>query len=393
MVNGPTLNHDSLAQHMRASVREALAAAPAFDPPPSIDLAVAAFPRKGPPVWANVLFSRTWPQGRVAEIGPQAGAVHNVMFMADPLGAAGRSIAWQRGSDWTQLPLRPLAGRGERFIAPYPASVLKLMVALGVACLVDSGRAAWAAPWGHAGTVQRIEQLMDDMLTQSSNEATDALVALLHARGLIRREDDVERYNELHALFELEGLHTLRLANTQANGGWRNGDGAGVGQIQMTAWDTLRMLWRVSPDLPAAPWCLPGAAPWLSPASAQRLWGWLAAQRLHEVLSSESLVGLPGWQRGIPARLPPGAKQPAKPHAKPHAAPTSADAWFAHKTGNTESYTACAGRVQGDGGRDYIVALFTTLGARHASCEGCATDWCVPRIGAAVDAWLKARLE
>ncbi len=385
MNTGLTFDHDALAQHLLTSVREALAAAPAFDPPPSIDLAVAAFPRSGAPVWANVLFSRAWPQGRVAQIGPQAGAVRNVLFMADPLDAAGRSVAWVRGSDWTQLPLRALAGHGERFIAPYPASVLKLMVALGVACLVDSGRAAWAAPWVHAGTVQRIEQLMDDMLTHSSNEATDALVALLHARGLIRREDDVERYNELHALFEIEGLHTLRLANTKANGGWRNGDGAGVGQIQMTAWDTVRLLWRTSPGLPAAPWCLPAAAPWLVPTSAQRLAGWLAGQRLHEVLSSESLVGLPGWQRGIPARLPALAKRLA--------APASADAVFAHKTGNTESYTACAGRVQGDGGRDYLIAIFTTLGLRHAACAGCATDWCVPRIGAALDAWLKARLE
>ena len=46
--------------------------------------------------------------------------------------------------------------------------------------------------------------------------------------------------NGLHGLLAASGLHTLRLANTKPDGGWLNRDGAGVGQLQMTAWDTVR---------------------------------------------------------------------------------------------------------------------------------------------------------
>jgi hypothetical protein len=38
----------------------------------------------------------------------------------------------------------------------------------------------------------------------------------------------------------------------------------------------------------------------------ERVWGWLRGQALHEVLSSTLLAAAPGWQRGIPARLPAG---------------------------------------------------------------------------------------
>lgn len=427
------LDSAHLAAALQQAVGDALAAAPRFDPTPNLDLAVLALPRGGAPVAANVLFSREFPAGLVARIGPGAGAVQGVRFLADARGPDGTSLAWVAGSDWTALPaatFAPLAGGAAgwpggpgaaatpRFIAPYPASLVKLMVVVAVAALVDAGGAAWDEPWPHgnaAGALApTVAQWCEPMIVASSNEATSALVALLHARGFIRREgwrpaapdSGRELHNGLHALFEAQGLATLRLANTKPDGGWFNGDGAGVGQLQMTAWDTVRLLWRLlADDAPPAPWLPAGTAPLLSAPSRARLWGWLRGQALHEVLSSTLLAGLPGWQPGIPARLPArwitadggvvvaGSRLP--PDVRP--ANAAADATFAHKTGSTASYASDAGLVQGDGnrgagGRRYLIAITTTLGSRHAPNPDLAAPWCLPRIGAAVDAWLKARL-
>lgn len=428
------LDSASLAAALQPAVAEALAAAPRFDPAPNIDLAVLALPRGRAPVGANVLFSREFPAGLVAHIGagsgPDAGAVQGLRFLADARGPDGTSLAWVAGSDWTALPtatFAPLSGSvpvvagaaAPRFIAPYPASLIKLMVVVAVAALVDAGGATWDEPWPHdsaAGPLApTVAQWCEPMIVASSNEATSALVALLHARGFIRRagwrpgerDSGRETHNGLHALFEAQGLATLRLANTKPDGGWFNGDGAGVGQLQMTAWDTVRLLWRLLADeAPPAPWLPAGAPPLLSAPSRARLWGWLRGQALHEVLSSTLLAGMPGWHPGIPARLPArwitadggvvvaGSRLP--PDVRP--ANAAADASFAHKTGSTASYASDAGLVQGDGagggaGRRYLIAITTTLGSRHAPHPDLSAPWCLPRIGAAVDAWLKARLE
>jgi hypothetical protein len=394
--------HAELADALADIVAAELGAAPPFDPPPNLDLALVAFPAAAPPVWANVLFSREWPRGLRAQLPDDAGAVENIAYFADPVDAARRSIAWLPGADWTRLVgLRPLTGPGpHQFIAPYPASLIKLMVAVGVARLVDEDRARWIDPWPFEGRRHTIADWTGPMLTTSDNDATRAMVALLHDRGLIERVGTAER-NALHTLFEQRGLGGLRLASTRADGGWFNRDGAGVGQLQMTAWDTVRLLWLLLPDT-VAPWLAAGTTPLLSAASAARLWGWLGDQALHEVLSSTLLAGLPGWQAGLPARLParwlrpdgsavvgsqvfPGDLAPAQ------AAATVA---FLHKTGTTESYASDAGlvhRLHG-GGRRYLIALTSTLGSRHAPHPLAATAWCVPRIGAAVDAWLATRL-
>jgi len=413
-----------LAEALRTAVLDSLAAAPPPDPAPNLDLAVLALPAVGAaaaaaaPVAANLQFSREFPRGHAADIAPGFGAVQGLRLLADARGADGTSLAWVAGSDWTRLPaglFPPLAGTGDaRFIAPYPASLLKLMVLVGVAHLVDQGRADWHEPWPHAqasgALAPTVAQWCEPMIVTSSNEATSALVALLHDRGLIHRsgwragqpDSGRESHNELHALFEAQGLATLRLADTKPDGGWFNRDGAGVGRLQMTAWDTVRLLWRLLAETaPPAPW-LPADAPQLLGADSRaRIWGWLQGQALHEVLSSTLLAGMTGWQRGIPARLPArwltadgavlaaGRRYPAD--VRPASA--AADAVFLHKTGSTASYAADAGLVVGDGGRRYLIALTSTLGSRHAPLPDLAAPWSLPRIGAAVDGWLKSRLE
>lgn len=372
---------------------------------PSLDLAVAAFPAGEAPVFANVLFSREHPGGMVAEVGPEAGAVRNIHYQADQLDSEGRSAAWLPGADWPRLSWRTLSGHHgqHRFVAPYPASLVKLMVLVGVAHQVDEGHARWEQEWAWQGRSRTVRDWAFDMTVISSNDATSALVALLHAVGAIRRELGGEVRNEVHALFEAQGLLTLRLHDTKPDGGWRNVDGAGVGQLQMTAWDTLRLLWLLDDAAPPAPWLPAGMPPLLRAESRAVVLTCLAEQGLHSQLSSSLLAGLPGWVPGIPARLParwlkpdgsawldrdliyPGDLRPEQGRC---------DVAFAHKTGNTENYSADAGIVRGLGAskRHYLIALTSNLGSRYAPHPLASTTWRIPALGAAIDAWLVARL-
>ncbi|OYU45388.1 MAG: hypothetical protein CFE44_07765 [Burkholderiales bacterium PBB4] len=425
-MNSPAapLTHESLAQALLqcvrdqnfAGVKDSQQSGNAIAHFPSIDLAVVVFPSNAPPVWANVLFSRDIPQGLVADVGPRAQEVINVTYMYDVTNAAGESVAWAPDSQWDAMEWVALEElhkdardgllpHGQRFVSPYPASLIKLLVAVGVCLVVDSGVFAWDDPWTHQGQRKTLDQWTESMLVASNNDATSAMVALLHSSGLIAREDDQE-VNHLHAALVGLGLHTLRLYNTQAHGGWRNADGAGVGHLVMTAWDTVRLLWLILGDAaPTAPPWLPAVEPaqnFLTPASRQRVLGYLADQGLHEVLSSTALVGVPGWQPGIPAQLPArwvqadGAVQVEAVDFPPDIRNANAHATvrFAHKTGTTDNYASDAGYVTAlqDGGRRYLIAMTSNLGRRYAPHANCATDWRLPKLGAAVDAWLRERL-
>jgi hypothetical protein len=358
---------------------------------PSLDLAVASFPDGAPPLWANVLFSREHPQGVVAETGADAGALRNVRFASDLRDAAGTSIAWLPDADWSRIDFPPLWGNGAlRFVAPYPASLIKLMVAVGAARLVEQGRAAWDEPVAHGGQTRALAAWCEDMIVFSCNEATDAVVARLHRAGALAP------HNELEAAFAERGLHTLRLSRTRADGGWRNAAGAGVGALQMTAWDSVRLLWLLDADAPPPPWLARSdVPPLLNALSCARLRAWLEDQALHEILSSTTLAGVPGWVPGLPARLPArwigsdGGVQAGDYRFPPDVRPAARAATrsFAHKTGTTDNYASDAGIVRGERCH-YIVALITSLGRRYAPGEPCATTWRLPALGRAIDALL-----
>jgi hypothetical protein len=298
---------------------------------------------------------------------------------------------------------QPLYGKGPlSFVQPYPASLLKVMVLVGVARLVDAGRYDWPQPWAYDGVSKTIDAWADSMIVASNNDATSALVALLHAGGLIVRDGATE-HNQLHRLFAAWGLPTLRLADTRPDGGWRSADGAGVGHIHMTAWDTVRLLWLLLEEGAQAPWLGVDAAPLLSAASRQRCWRYLSEQGLHEVLSTTALAGAAGWRAGIPARLPErfiGADGSVLVEdidfpADVRAANAAATVHFAHKTGNTDNYTSDAGLVQSlrPGGRRYLIAMLSNLGRRYRACEYSVTDYRVAALGAAIDRRLAELLE
>jgi hypothetical protein len=397
------MTHDSLAQMLLSAVRaqrfwltpDAMRDGAQVANFPSIDLALVAFPRQAPPVWANVLFSCEHPQGVIADIGSDGGPVRNIHFDADVRDDQQRSVAWWPDADWQHMHFPPLWGRGPlRFVAPYPASLAKLMVAVGVARLVDQHGAAWDEPLEHAGAVRSVAQHGEDMITVSGNNSTSALVAMLHRRGMLGTAGD-----RLHDAFALYGLPTLRFENTRPDGGWGNAAGAGVGQLQMTAWDTARLLWLLDADAPTAPWLAPGMPPLLSRDSQRQLRQWLEAQALHEVLSSTALAGEPGWVGGLPAQLPPrwiddrGAVQAGgyRFAGDVRAASANATVRFAHKTGTTENYVSDAGIVRGIGPArncHYLIALLSSLGTRYAPTPNCATTWRIPALGRTIDAAL-----
>jgi hypothetical protein len=312
---------------------------------PSIDLALVVFAPGHAPRWANVLFSREHAAGVVARIAVDAGPVRNIRFDADQRDEHLESPLWAPGADWSRRDFAPLWGPleppGLRFVAPYPASLLKLMVAVGVGLAVDAGRCAWPD----------VQDTLEPMITVSSNEATDECVALLHRTGMV---------DALNARLQALALPTLRLLHTTPAGGWRNADGAGVGRIHMTAWDTVRLLWLLDADAPPAPWLPPGTT-LLRPATREHLRGVLQRQQRDEILSSGALRGVPGWVRG-------GPDAPA----------------FAHKTGTTDNYASDAGIVR-TGGLHYLVAVLTTLGRRFAPHARCATTWRLPALGAEIE--------
>jgi beta-lactamase class A len=397
------MTHDQLAQALLAAVRaqrfettaDSLRGGRQVAHFPSIDLAVAAFPKNGAPLFANVLFSREHTQGLVAQIDANAGTVRNIRFEADRRNASLVSDAWLPDADWQHLNFTTLHGNGpHRFVAPYPASLVKVLVAVGIARAVDARLTQWHAPCTYAQHARTTAQWCEDMIVFSCNDSTSALVALLHRLALLNTSDAPA----LNTVFAQHGLPTLRLNHTQADGGWGNAAGAGVGALHMTAWDSLRLMWLLDADAPPAPWLPPGHAPLVSTASRDRLRSWLDEQALHEILSSTTLAGVPGWVPGLNAQLPTrwitpsGGVCAGTEHYPPDVRPANARATlrFAHKTGTTENYASDAGIVRGIAPltRHYLVAVLTNLGTRYAPHADCATTWRLPALGAAIDAAL-----
>ncbi|WP_374659534.1 hypothetical protein [Inhella sp.] len=279
---------------------------------PSVDLAVCLFQPGQAPQAGNVLLSR---EGLVkARLPAHFGAAEGIAFQADVRDTELNSVAWLPDADWSHIAFPPLHGEGWRFVAPYPASLLKLMLAAGVTHWLDTQGGSIDQAWSHDGDERCLRSWQHDMLALSCNRATDALVAWGHAVGLLP--------GALPELLRNLGLPTLRFEHTTPRGGWRNADGAGVGAIQMTAWDALRLVWWLDPTLPPCAWT---DLPRLRDSSA--LWTALAGQQL------PGLIRRPG---------------------------------FAHKTGNTDNYSADAGRWDLGQGRVALVAVTSSLGKRFA---------------------------
>ncbi|BDG03744.1 serine hydrolase [Anaeromyxobacter oryzae] len=290
---------------------------------------------------------------------------------------------------------------GRDFMAPYPASVFKLVVAFHVLRRAADSALSLGLPVadgpGPDAEVRPVEEWLDAMITRSDNRATRALLRYLHARG------EVDRMNaDLAAL----GLGTLRVEGTSPEDGGR----WAPGEVNVTAMDAARLLWLVAGG-PGVLWYAPGGRPVTRKALPEkaraRLLTLLGDQGMHDVLSSGSLCGV--RPEGIPARVPGRFVDPATGaetvgeiaygrDVRPCNA--AAEVRFLHKTGLTWNFAADAGIVEslpGEPARRYVIVLVASAGSRYLDPENAAAPLhpcdaerlCVSgriaRIGAAVD--------
>lgn len=370
--------------------------------PPWLDLAVIRLDEKGRAVEAaNVQVDWSSPRGRVVLLDASFAAA-DVRFRrwnAERADQGPRAPPFSEADDLA--PDRGTAGRD--FMAPYPASLFKLLVAFHVERRAAQGAIALSAEAadgpGPEAELRSVDEWLELMVTESDNRATKALLRFLHARG------EMETLNaELAGL----GLSTLRIDGTIPADGTR----WAPGEIQATAMDMARLLWLVTGG-PGVLWRTPSGRAVVretlpEPARA-RLKRVLAHQARHEILSTGSTCG--AGQPGIPAAVPShfldvetGLEVVGETEYGRDVRPCNATAEvrFLHKTGLTWNYASDAGLVeplQGKPYRRYVVALVSSAGtrwvdperaaaARHPCDEFsiCASQR-LARLGAAIDAW------
>lgn len=378
---------------------------------PNLDVAVIELDAGGHAVRAaNVLLSRDYPDGVVVPIDVAGG----------PAGSWGASdVRWRRWDidrynggtfnqhngkqitvkGWTDNPPLTAAddiipGREEaslEFVAPYPASLFKLVVAYRIMRLVDLGQLdldqlhSWDPTAGqdakgkevdlpyHAGRApahdtrtRPIRAWMESMITVSSNDATRALLKLLWDR-----DDLPAMHEELRAL----GLGTLQVNGTDSASGrrWL------PGQIHMTSLDTARLLWLIhgrADTLWKDPYGHAVPASLLSDGSRAFLNSLLDQQGFHEALSTTNLCGAPSVNPGIPALVDErwiNADGTVTVDGYPYGRDVrpcnrAAEVVFGHKTGLTFNYGANAGIVRslpGKPDRHYVISFIASLGYRY----------------------------
>ena len=364
---------------------------------PNVDVAVVELDDAGRPVAAaNTLLSQDHPHGVAVPV-------------TRDLGAPG--VRWTHWSDavWAAKgstdPILP--GRGDaplEQMAPYPASVFKLMVAFGVARLADRGGVTFeevydyrprkaTCPDGRKPGTHPVAWWLDAMITYSSNTATCALLMLLHERGGV---------DPLNSTLRSLGLTTLRVVDTDPadGGGWS------FAGLTMTALDTARLLLLFT-EAPGTLWRTPKGDPVtigvLSGPSRAVLRGRLEEQGLNQALSTANWCGQEYPAAGIPQRVPERWIDPVTGVVKVEdrvyggdvrRCADEAQVEFAHKTGLVLSAGADAGIVTALPGakpRRYVVAVFSNLGCAYVDFVGAYGGQCrytqkLATLGAAVDA-------
>lgn len=352
---------------------------------PNVDVAVIELDSDGNPVAAaNVLFSRDYPDGKIVTL--DAGyAPTGVDWRAWDLERwdGDWSAPWPKGS-------RLVPGTsGDTFMVPYPASTFKLLVGFHTLRLIEKGtikpnrdyvyeqRNGKTCLGNTKEFTNTTTQLLDKMITYSSNTATCALLQQLH--GL----DQMKPMNERFAAL---GLPTLQVKGTDAGAGgtWN------PGEISMTAIDTARLLLLVN-GVDGVAWTTAAgrkviADRVLGPDYQAQLRDLLGQQGFNEVLSTTNWCGASYPVQGMPAKVPGRWIDPKDGTVTVHGIPygydvrpcnDAAEVKFLHKTGLTENYGSDAGIVKalaGQDGRRYIVTTFTNLGYRYSDASQADSD-------------------
>ena len=321
--------------------------------------------RSGDPITAaEVLFSRDYPNGVVVPIDGNLGstAVRYLRWDIDRWNGgtfsstSGRELRTKGWVDNPTLTARDdiVPGRDRaplRFMAPYPGSNFKLMVAFQTLRLVDRGILRLDGPYTYnpqggclasAGGMETNRQWLDAMITASDNRSACALVKQLH---------QLRQIAALNGEFRSLGLGTLQLNGTSGQTGynWQ------PGQIDMTALDTARLLLLIN-GAPGVLWRTPGGQPVtanvLSRSSRALFKSLLAQQGYNDTLSTTNWCGVSYPAPGIPQRVASrwidrvtGTVTVEGKDYGQNVRPCNAAAQvtFAHKTGLTYNYSSDAG--------------------------------------------------
>ena len=376
----------------------------------NVDMTVLVFPPASlsspcPPLLAQALLSRDYPLGRALQ--------HDAAAL-EPLGVDWRwwdpdrwdsydPAAWTAPpqGDWfgQVLPPAEAAPQSPPFMMAHPASSFKLMVATGVLVALQEGLLSTSSPaavnitefadvssprFAFNGTV---DSAMRAMLTYSDNSATTALLALLHAAGMLEA-DWQSPTNRLASLFGALGLPLLRLEGTQPGGYWgyptaeqrnRSAFYDTTGFFHMGSLDAAKLVWLLNPKPNAAPaWLVDGApvnASFLLPQWKGYVYGILQDQAFHDVLSSTATCGQPGRRQGLPSAEPAlwvqqGDEVVVEGKVMSHdvtPCQQQATVTFYHKTGSTHTVGSDVGFVESIAAPQelqYIVAIVGNLGTR-----------------------------
>jgi beta-lactamase class A len=338
---------------------------------PSLDVSLIELTPGGRPrATADVLVGPHFPKGKIVPVGqPDAG------------------VRWRQWDDeiWDVdggraakllLPGERAGSNPIDFMVPYPASVLKLMVAFGILQLVDAGTLTLDETYDYRPMTASVScgptrtatvtQFFDEMITVSKNESACALISLLHKRDAV---------DPLNATFARLGLGMLQLKGTDTDTG-----GHWVSGVAMNALDTSKLLLLVAGG-PGILWRAPdGYAVTrnvLSASSRKYFLGKLADQGLNQVLSTTNRCGRAYPAAGIPQLTPARWVDPVTgtmtvdgrafgQDVRPCNA--AAQVAFAHKTGLSDTSGGDAGIVTslpGNPKRTYIVTVFSNLGFRY----------------------------
>jgi hypothetical protein len=258
------------------------------------------------------------------------------------------------------------------------------------------------------GRTRTVTEWMDLMITVSANGPTCALLQLM---------EDLGELDTANAHFAELGLDTLRMYPAQRDVGavWL----AEPARMTMGALDTAKLTLLVSGsqrNLWRGPDGRPVTSRVLSESSREFLFGLMAEQGFHEVLSTGLLCGSEDTVPGIPALVPERFIDPATGNGvvdgidfgyDVRPCNDSAGVAFAHKTGLISvagNDTGVVRALPGQDGRWYVVAIHASVGTRFGdsawatsspnACFG-APFVCYPpqyaRMGAAIDDLIKAR--
>jgi len=354
---------------------------------PNVNVAVIQLDADGRMVdRACVLLSRDYPDGLIVPLDKDAGASGVRFIRWDVERFDGGTFSSEDGHQlatkgWTNNP--PLneaddivPGRTNaayQFMAPYPASLFKSMVAFHVMRMIDAGKLTLDTEYSYAVAgakpePRKIRDWLDPMITVSDNHATSALLKMLH---------DKNEIDPLNREFRELNLGTLQINATRAV----DGLGWTPGQIHMTAFDVARLFWLIDGG-PGELWRgangEPVTAALLSQSSREFLKKLLSEQGFNDALTTANFPGAKDIRAGIPSRVADRWINPTNGHVyldgqdygtDIRAVNAQAEVNFAHKTGLTFNYGSDAGIVTSLPGkpfRHYIIAFLGNLGYRYA---------------------------